>query len=101
MNLTTNHKFKLGRIVATPGAIEALEKANTTAIPFLARHQRGDWGNICPEDKELNDQAIKYEGQPDKQQRVLSSYKLPTGRTIWIITESDRSVTTILLPKDY
>ena len=101
MDFNHNHKFKLGKLVATPGAIKALNKANETALPYLTRHIRADWGDICQEDKELNDQAIKYEGDADKQQRVLSAYKLTTGETIWIITEWNRSITTILLPDEY
>ena len=101
MNVIFNPKFTLGTIVATTRVLQAFEKSNESALIFLQRHQSADWGNICQEDKELNDEAIKYEGDPDKQQRVLSSYKLDTGETIWIITEWDRSVTTILLPDEY
>lgn len=101
MGIKHLHKFKLGQIVATPAAIEALNKSIQSPLEFLQRHKRADWGDICESDKILNDEAIKFEGDLEKQQRVLSSYKTNKGEVIWIITEWDRSVTTILLPSDY
>ncbi|MBW8016574.1 MAG: hypothetical protein FVQ82_10325 [Planctomycetes bacterium] len=100
----TNHnrpKFKLGKTVITPGGIDALSKSNQLPDPFLNRHITGDWGDICQEDAELNNQAIAHEGEEDKQMRVMSVYKTNKNETIWIITEWDRSVTTILLPNEY
>jgi len=94
-------KFKLGKTVATPGALDALSKSNQSPQSFLERHIMGDWGNVCKEDAALNNEAVAYEGNMDKQQRVLSSYKTSKGDIIWIITEWDRSVTTILLPSEY
>ncbi len=96
-----NAKFKLGRILITPGALEALSKSNQNPSEFLKRHYKGDWGNLCEEDKKLNDAAIEHEGDIDKQQRVLSSYKTALGEKIYIISEFDRSVTTLLLPEEY
>lgn len=87
--------FSLGKVVATPGAIEALEKAGQTPIEFLERHQRGDWGIVPEEDKAANNLSIR-EGS-----RILSAYRLVTDVKIWIITEADRSVTTFLLPEEY
>ena len=101
MNATNKIKFKLGRVVATPGVLAALEESNQTAIPFLIQHQTGDWGLICDEDKKLNDEAVAFEGDEDQQQRVLSCYKTAKNEKIWVITEWDRSVTTILLPSEY
>ena len=101
MNFTTTPKFRLGQIVATPIAIKTLERSRQTPNEFLSKHQNAEWGELCNEDKQANDQAIKYEGEPDKQQRVLSSYQTKQGEKIWIITEWDRSVTTILLPEEY
>lgn len=88
-------KFSLGKIVATPGAIEALNESGQTPEFFLEQHAAGDWGTVDDEDWQLNDQAFK-EGS-----RILSAYQTLKGTKIWIITEHDRSVTTILLPSDY
>ena len=90
---TTN--LELGLIVSTPGALKALEEAHEEAWTFLRRHVDGDWGDIPPEDREENELSLK-EGF-----RILSAYTLSTGITIWIITEADRSATTILLPEEY
>jgi hypothetical protein len=94
-------KFNLGQIVITQGALAALKDSNESALPFLQRHASGDWGDICEEDKKLNDEAIAHEGDLDRQQRVLSAYVTAKNEKIWIITEWDRSVTTILLPDEY
>ena len=83
----------LGRIVATPGALEALEQAKQTPVEFLSRHRNGDWGDVCCEDWEANDEDLK-DGN-----RVLSAYRTKKDVRIWIIT--DRSSTTILLPEEY
>ena len=85
----------LGRTLATPGALRALEEAGQTPDEFLARHEAGDWGEVSPEDWAENDLSVR-EGF-----RLLSAYTLKTGVTIWIITEADRSATTILLPEEY
>ena len=100
MNYCQNPKFQLGKTVITLGAIDVLTKNGLTSQLFLRKHQSGDWGDLCQEDKDLNDAAIACEGDINSQQRVLSSYK--TGDdTIWVITEWDRSCTTILLPENY
>jgi hypothetical protein len=88
-------KFGLGRIVATPGALEALERSAETPATFLHRHAGGDWGDVDDEDRAENELSVK-EGF-----RLLSAYRLPDGTRIWIITEADRSSTTILLPEEY
>ena len=98
MNFTP--KFQLGKIVATPGALQLLEKENISIGSLLQKHQSGDFGDLDAEDKELNNLAISNEGNLEKQQRVMSSYKIK-NETIWIITENDRSVSTLLLPSDY
>lgn len=86
-------RFPLGRLVATaPAALELQEQEMTEGI---RRHERGDWGNVCREDWQANERALQ-EGT-----RLLSSYKSSSGRTFWIITEHDRSATTILFPEDY
>ena len=87
-------RFALGRTVATPGALATLEQARVDPASLLARHHCGDWGEICPEDAAANNQALE-EGS-----RLFSSYRVGEGK-IWIITEADRSATTVLLPQDY
>lgn len=86
-------KLALGQIVITRGAIEILSHDEIQSA--LIRHMLGDWGDVCQEDWNQNNEAIQ-EGQ-----RVLSSYRSKTGNKFWIITEWDRSVTTILLPAEY
>ncbi|MEM4381636.1 MAG: hypothetical protein QXX19_05345 [Candidatus Caldarchaeum sp.] len=88
-------KFSLGRIVATPGALRALDEAGQNLAEFLARHQRGDWGEVCPEDKEENELSLRHG------LRLLSVYRTCKGVKLWVITEADRSATTILLPEEY
>jgi hypothetical protein len=88
-------RFQLGQTVATPGALDALQRSNETPWAFLVRHLAGDWGDVCLEDREANDEAVR-DGS-----RILSAYTLKTGEKIWVITEADRSVTTILLPDEY
>jgi hypothetical protein len=84
----------LGRVVATPGALNFLGKSGGHPFDLLARHATGDWGELCAFDHRQNEIALR-EGY-----RVLSSY--PVGRErVWVITEADRSVTTILLPEEY
>ena len=84
-----------GSDAATPGALSALGKNETDCSEYLGRHLRGDWGDLCSEDKEANLEALK------KGLRILSAYRLPDGTKVWIITEADRSVTTALLPSEY
>jgi hypothetical protein len=84
----------LGRVVVTPGALKLLTEAREHPFNYLARHATGDWGDLCTFDRHQNQIALR-DGY-----RVLSSYEVPAGR-VWIITEADRSVTTILLPEDY
>ena len=88
-------KFPLGQIVATPAAIEAMAESGQTPQFFLDRHVSGDWGQVDAEDWQSNDEALK-DGT-----RLLSAYTTLKGRKLWIITEWDRSATTILLPEDY
>ena len=84
----------LGRVLATPGALKLLVKAGGHPFELLTRHATGDWGELCAFDRRQNEMALR-EGY-----RVLSSY--PVGAEhVWIITEADRSVTTILLPEEY
>jgi len=87
-------KFDLGRLVGTPGALEALQDLGIHPFTLLERHSAGDWGDMSQPDKEANDQAL-VEGS-----RIFSSYKLKS-ETFWVITEADRSSTCILLPHEY
>ena len=87
--------FDLGQTFMTIGAREALEESNQTANEFLARHQSGDYGDICEDDRKENEFSVK------KGFRILSAYKTKLSEKIWIITELDRSSTTILLPEEY
>jgi len=88
--------FPLGQIVATPGALAAFEKTGQTPLDFLSRHVRGDWGELDEHDRKENELSLK------RGFRLLSSYRLSSGDTkVWVITEADRSVTTLLLPDEY
>jgi hypothetical protein len=88
--------FSLGQLVATPGALAALGKAGQTPLEFLARHVRGDWGELGDEDRRENQLSL------ERGFRLLSSYRTSSGDTkVWVITEADRSVTTLLLPEEY
>ena len=87
--------FDLGQLVATPGALAALEKTGQNAMEFLSRHVRGDWGNLPKEDKDENHLSL------ERGFRILSSYRTAAGDKIWVITEADRSHTTLLLPEEY
>jgi hypothetical protein len=88
-------KFALGQLVATPGALEALADAEQTPIEFVARHVRGDWGEVCEDDKQANEEALQHG------ERLLSAYRTVKGVKLWIITEADRSSTCLLLPEEY
>jgi hypothetical protein len=88
-------KFRLGKLVATPGALAALNEAGQTPMHFVARHLRGDWGECCSEDSQANEDALR------NGERLLSVYKTAKGVKIWIITEADRSSTCVLLPEEY
>ena len=86
-HLPTIPLFRCGQIVATPGALALLEETNRSPLEFLSRHLRGDWGDLCPEDKTENELSLKYG------LRLLSSYPITGRGKLWIITEADRSLT--------
>ena len=102
-------RFPLGQIVATPGALELLQDSGFSAAALISRHVHGDWGDLCEEDRAENEFAVS------RRLRILSCYRLvdaarlaatPTEKrsslpTLWIISEADRSVTTLLRPSDY
>jgi hypothetical protein len=87
--------FDLGQLVATPGALAALEKSGQSPMDFISRHVTGDWGEIPEEDKKENQFSL------EKGFRLLSSYKSNAGDRLWIVTESDRAHSTLLLLKEY
>ena len=94
--MVQNHfLFPLGRIVATPGALDALQQAGHTAQEFLARHSAGDWGELSAEDRKENTFAVT------RSLRLLAAYRLSTSVRIWLITEADRNSTCVLLPEEY
>ena len=102
-------RFPLGQIVATPGALELLQETGFSAAALISRHVHGDWGDLCEEDRAENEFAVT------RRLRILSCYRLVDAErlaatpldkrsalpTIWIISEADRSVTTLLRPSDY
>src|ERR1700722_6998190 len=94
-SLPTIPLFSAGHIVATPGALALLEQTNQSPLEFLSRHLRGDWGDLCQDDKTENELSLKCGF------RLLSSYQVTQTERLWIITEADRSVTTLLLPSEY
>ena len=110
MTLMSNApRFALGQMVATPGALELLEQTGFSALALISRHLHSDFGDCCDEDKATNELSIQ------QGMRVMSVYRLVDAErlqqtpldkrsslpTVWIITEADRSVTTLLLPEDY
>jgi hypothetical protein len=93
-------KFSLGRLAATPGALEAIEASGQEPGFFIAQHQAGDWGEVNEEDHRLNEEALAHGD------RILSAYRTLKGVKLWIITEAaddngHRAATTILLPDEY
>jgi hypothetical protein len=96
-------KFSLGRLLATPGALELLAANSISPLSLLQRHSSGDWGELSAEDVRANERAIK-DGS-----RLLSAYNMPDGSRIWIITEAEfvegemrsRMSTCIMMPEEY
>ena len=88
-------RFPLGRVLATPGALQALEKAGQQPQEFLDRHVTGYWGEVDCHDAAENEFSLQHGF------RLLSSYTTAAGDRLWIITEADRSATTLLLPEEY
>ncbi len=86
--------FPIGKVVATPGAAELLKQHELSPFDFVVRHWQGDWGDLGPEDVKANQYALRHGT------RILSSYRIKDAK-LWIITEADRSATTLLLPEEY
>jgi len=91
--MTPLARFRLGHLVATPNALSHLTQEDI--LRATQRHQSGDWGDLCADDRAANERALR-EGT-----RLLSVYRSTAGVKFWLITEADRSLTTILLPEDY
>ena len=89
-----DQKFSAGAIYATCGVRPMIDSGAVNPHELLRRHFSGDWGKVCDEDKAANDAAVT-DGT-----RILSAYEVG-DETVWIITEADRSATTILLPMEY
>lgn len=86
--------FVLGRVMTTPAALEFLSEKRVNPVDLLLRHVTGDWGDLNAHDRKENENAVQYG------ERIFSSYKIGSGK-VWVITERDRSLTTILMPEDY
>jgi len=87
--------FPLGQIVATSGALTALERASQTATELLRPHLAGDWGSLDAHDIAENEYSLAHGF------RLLSSYRTTAGERVWVITEADRSITSLILPEEY
>lgn len=87
-------RLPLGRVVATQGVLRVMAEAGEDPLSFLARHAKGDWGDICGADRRENELSLEHGW------RVLSCYTVGDAK-VWVITEADRSATTILLPEEY
>lgn len=94
MSTAHENRFTLGKLVATPGAIRKAQEMGSPILRLIARHVSGDWGDMTEGDKQANEDALTNGG------RILSAYVVD-GVKFWIITEADRSSTTILLPEEY
>lgn len=90
---TETIRVPLGQTLATPGVLKATTQAERSVA--FSRHSRGDWGDVVEEDWRVNDQALQ------NGERLLSVYHTLSGTKFWIITEADRSATTVLLPSEY
>lgn len=86
--------FSLGAIAATPAVLEHFDQHGTDLHAYIARHHHGDWGDLCIEDARANQQALQFGG------RIFSAYIIASEK-VWIITEADRSATTLLFPSEY
>src|SRR5436853_3923892 len=93
--LSKQPAFELGQIVATPGALAALKKAGQQPGEFLTRHVNREWGDLSDEDRKENDYSLEHGF------RLLSAYRTHAAENLWIITQSDRPVSTLLLPEEY
>ena len=96
LNLASQARFSPGQVVMTAGVDELIRQGRLNPTPYLRRHLHGDWGDLSDDDRQLNDTALK-----SGEDRLFSSYQVTPDLKLWIITEWDRSVTTLLLPSEY
>ena len=96
LNLASQARFSPGQVVMTIGVDELVQQGRLNPTPYLRRHLSGDWGDLSDDDRRLNDAALK-----SGEDRLFSSYEVTRYLKLWIITEWDRSVTTLLLPSEY
>jgi hypothetical protein len=96
LNLASQARFSPGQVVMTTGVDELVRQGRLNPAPYLRRHLHGDWGDLSDDDRRLNDAALK-----SGEDRLFSSYQVMPDLKLWIITEWDRSVTTLLLPSEY
>lgn len=96
LNLASQARFSPGQVVMTIGIDELVQQGRLNPTPYLRRHLHGDWGDLSDDDRRLNDAALK-----SGEDRLFSSYQVTPDLKLWIITEWDRSVTTLLLPTEY
>ena len=96
LNLASQARFSPGQVVMTTGVDELVRQGRLNPSPYLRRHLHGDWGDLSGDDRRLNDAALA-----SGEDRLFSSYQIMPDLKLWIITEWDRSVTTLLLPSEY
>ena len=96
LNRVSQQRFSPGQVVVTAGIDELVRQGRLNPAPYLRRHLHGDWGDLSDNDRRLNDAALK-----SGEDRLFSSYQVTRDLKLWIITEWDRSVTTLLLPSEY
>ena len=97
---TAEIRFDPGTVVMTKGIAGLDKEHHTELLECLSRHLIGDWGDLCDDDRQMNDESIEAEKNGEMCDRLMSVYETDFG-TVWIITEWDRSATTILLPEEY
>ncbi len=93
--VSANPRFQSGQVVSTPGVHNLIVSGELNPSPFLRRHLQGDWGDLSENDRRCNNAALKTGD------RLFSAYQVNSDLKLWIITEGDRSVTTLLLPSEY
>ena len=96
LNRVSQQRFSPGQVVVTAGIDELVRQGQLNPAPYLRHHLGGDWGDLSDNDRRLNDAALK-----SGEDRLFSSYQVTPDLKLWIITEWDRSVTTLLLPSEY
>jgi len=96
INVVASSRFPAGKLLMTAGVDELVRQGRLNPTPYLSRHLGGDWGDLSDNDRQQNDEALR-----SGEDRLFSSYQVAPSLKLWIITEWDRSVTTLLLPDEY